>query len=87
MTGTLSAPRLALDDSVAIVTQGYVWTAVSAMREQGVFETRPDPEDRRRTLVRVSDTIPETLMRLGTVSIDDPCSTSCALSMTKSTRG
>lgn len=51
--------------------QGYVSGTVARMREQGVFETRPDPADRRRTLVRLTDDIPRSVARAGAVSVDD----------------
>jgi DNA-binding MarR family transcriptional regulator len=51
--------------------QGYVSGTVARMREQGVFETRPDPADRRRTLVRLTDDIPRSVMRAGAVRVDD----------------
>lgn len=51
--------------------QGYVSGTVARMREQGVFETRPDPDDRRRTLVRLADGIPRSVVRAGAVRVDD----------------
>jgi DNA-binding MarR family transcriptional regulator len=51
--------------------QSYVSETVAKMREQGAFETRPDPADGRRTLVKVSDTVPQTVARLGAISVDD----------------
>jgi hypothetical protein len=51
--------------------QGYVSGTVARMREQGVFETRPDPVDRRRTLVRLTDGIPRSVVRAGAVRVDD----------------
>jgi DNA-binding MarR family transcriptional regulator len=51
--------------------QGYVSGTVARMREQGVFETRLDPADRRRTLVRLTDDIPRSVMRAGAVPVDD----------------
>ena len=51
--------------------QGYVSATVARMREQGVFETRPDPGDRRRTLVRLTDDIPRSVARAGAVRVDD----------------
>ena len=51
--------------------QGYVSATVARMREQGVFDTRPDPGDRRRTLVRLTDDIPRSVMRAGAVPVDE----------------
>jgi DNA-binding MarR family transcriptional regulator len=73
MTDAFAHPDSSVGEIAArtALPQGYVSSTVSRLREQGVFETRPDPADRRRTLVRVSDTIPETVTKLGAVSIDD----------------
>jgi DNA-binding MarR family transcriptional regulator len=51
--------------------QSYVSETVAKMRERGAFQTRPDPADGRRTLVKVSDTVPETVTRLGAAPVDD----------------
>ncbi|HUY47606.1 MAG TPA: helix-turn-helix domain-containing protein [Streptosporangiaceae bacterium] len=51
--------------------QSYVSETVARMREQGAFQTRSDPADGRRTLVKVSSTVPETVARLGTIPVDD----------------
>jgi DNA-binding MarR family transcriptional regulator len=50
--------------------QSYVSESVAGMREKGAFETRVDPSDGRRTLVRVSDAIPKVIARIGAVSVD-----------------
>ena len=52
--------------------QSFVSDVVAAMREKGVFETGPDPADRRRTLVKVNDAIPNAIVEnYGTASVDD----------------
>jgi len=51
--------------------QSYVSETVAKLRDQGAFETRPDPADGRRTLVNVSATVSETVTRLGAISVDD----------------
>jgi DNA-binding MarR family transcriptional regulator len=51
--------------------QSYVSESVTRLRDQGVFDTRTDPADRRRTLVRVSAAIPKEVARLGAVPVDD----------------
>ena len=51
--------------------QSYVSETVAKLRDEGAFETRPDPADGRRTLVKVSATVPETVTRLGAISVDD----------------
>jgi DNA-binding MarR family transcriptional regulator len=50
--------------------QSYVSESVSRMRDLGAFETRADPSDGRRTLVRVSGSIPRVVARMGAVSVD-----------------
>jgi DNA-binding MarR family transcriptional regulator len=51
--------------------QGYVSATVAKMREKGAFETRLDPGDRRRTLVRIADGLPRSVARAGAVAVDD----------------
>ncbi len=52
--------------------QSFVSEVVAQMRELGIFETRVDPTDRRRTLVRISDAVPRTIVNdVGTVQIDN----------------
>jgi DNA-binding MarR family transcriptional regulator len=50
--------------------QSYVSAVVSRLREAGAFKTRTDPGDRRRTLVRVSDSLPPTVAGLGRTPVD-----------------
>jgi DNA-binding MarR family transcriptional regulator len=50
--------------------QSYVSESVSRLREAGAMETRVDTADGRRTLVRVSESVPKTVARLGAVSVD-----------------
>lgn len=50
--------------------QSYVSESVTRLREQGVFETRADPSDARRTLVRASAAIPRAVTRAGAVPVD-----------------
>jgi MarR family len=42
--------------------QSYVSTVVARLRDLDVLETRPDPDDRRRTLVKVSDSLPPVVL-------------------------
>lgn len=51
--------------------QSLVSTAVAKLREHGVLETRPDPLDRRRTLVRPIPALDAVVERLAPVSIED----------------
>ncbi|MGB9112269.1 MAG: MarR family transcriptional regulator [Acidimicrobiales bacterium] len=50
--------------------QSYVSETVAKFRDLGAFETRSDPSDGRRTLVRVSESIPKKVAQLGSVSAD-----------------
>jgi DNA-binding MarR family transcriptional regulator len=50
--------------------QSNVSEAVARLREQGTVDSFPDPADRRRTLVRVSDQHPRNVMRAGMVTAD-----------------
>ncbi len=64
------------DSSITEITartglrQSHVSVAVAELREQGILETRADPRDGRRTLVRVSDEHPRRVVRAGSVSVD-----------------
>jgi DNA-binding MarR family transcriptional regulator len=51
--------------------QSYVSESVGKLRAQGVFETRADPADRRRSLVRVSKSIPKRVAQIGLTTVDD----------------
>jgi len=52
--------------------QSFVSEVVAAMREKGVFETSPDAADRRRTLVRVNEAIPDAIVNdYGAALVDD----------------
>jgi DNA-binding MarR family transcriptional regulator len=51
--------------------QSLVSTAVARLRDTGLLETRPDPLDRRRTLVRTTPALKEVEGRLRQVSIDE----------------
>jgi DNA-binding MarR family transcriptional regulator len=51
--------------------QSYVSESVGKLRDQGVFETHADPADGRRSLVRVSKTIPKRVAQIGLTSVDD----------------
>jgi DNA-binding MarR family transcriptional regulator len=50
--------------------QSYVSTSVARLRERGAVETAADPRDGRRTLVRLTKSIPARGARRGAVSID-----------------
>ena len=50
--------------------QSYVSEVVARLRDAGAFATRPDPADRRRTLVSVSPALPRTVAGLGRTSVD-----------------
>jgi DNA-binding MarR family transcriptional regulator len=51
--------------------QSYVSEMVAKLRDLGALETRADSADRRRTLVKVSDSIPETVVCFGAVAVDE----------------
>ena len=51
--------------------QSYVSEVVAKLRSLGAMETRADQGDRRRTLVKVSDSIPLTVSGLGATPVDD----------------
>lgn len=52
--------------------QSFVSEMVAKMRDLGAFETRSDPADRRRTLVRISDAVPRTIIDgFGAQRVDD----------------
>lgn len=52
--------------------QSFVSDVVATLRDKGVFETSPDPADRRRTLVRVRGAIPKLIIEdIGAVLVDD----------------
>ena len=51
--------------------QSYVSEIVAKLRGVGALETRTDPNDRRRTLVKVSDSLPPTVASLGATLVDD----------------
>ncbi|MFD0685846.1 MarR family transcriptional regulator [Actinomadura fibrosa] len=50
--------------------QSQVSTAVARLRETGSVVTAPDPADRRRSLVRVADTVSERVAEVRSTSID-----------------
>jgi hypothetical protein len=50
--------------------QSYVSEIVAKLRDAGAFETRADPNDRRRTLVKVSDSLPPVVAGLGATPVD-----------------
>jgi len=50
--------------------QSYVSQIVAKLRDLGVLHTRPDPDDRRRTLVTVSDSLPPRVADLGATPVD-----------------
>lgn len=50
--------------------QSYVSGSVARLREQGIFETESDPDDGRRTLVKVSAGAPRRVARAGDASVD-----------------
>jgi DNA-binding MarR family transcriptional regulator len=51
--------------------QSYVSEIVARLRDLGVLETRADPNDRRRTLVKVSDSVPPAVAGLGATPVDE----------------
>ena len=51
--------------------QSYVSEIVAKLRNAGALETRADPNDRRRTLVKVSDSLPPIVAGLGTRPVDE----------------
>ena len=51
--------------------QSYVSATVSRLRERGVVESGPDPQDGRRTLVSVAPGHPAAVARAGEASADD----------------
>lgn len=51
--------------------QSYVSEIVARLRDLGVLETRADPDDRRRTLVKVSDSVPPAVAGLGATPVDE----------------
>ena len=51
--------------------QSYVSGMVAKLCGSGTFETRPDPADRRRTLVKVIGPQPKTVIGLGAVPVDE----------------
>jgi DNA-binding MarR family transcriptional regulator len=65
------------DSSISEITertgfpQSLVSTAVATLRDIGLLECRPDPLDRRRTLVRATPAIKAVEGRLSQVSVDD----------------
>jgi DNA-binding MarR family transcriptional regulator len=50
--------------------QSYVSTSVARLRDRGAVETAGDPRDGRRTLVRLTESIPARAARRGGVPID-----------------
>jgi DNA-binding MarR family transcriptional regulator len=50
--------------------QSHVSVAVAGLREQGVLQTSADPDDGRRTLVRVRAEHPRRVAIAGSVSVD-----------------
>ena len=51
--------------------QSYVSEMVAKLRDLGAFETRADPADRRRTLVKMSGSVPKTVVGSGAVPVDE----------------
>lgn len=51
--------------------QSYVSEVVARLRDLGTLETRADPSDRRRTLVKVSDSVPPAVAGLGATPVDE----------------
>jgi DNA-binding MarR family transcriptional regulator len=51
--------------------QSYVSTVVTRLRDLDALETRADPDDRRRTLVKVSDSLPPVVAGLGAAPVDE----------------
>jgi len=51
--------------------QSYASESVARLREKGAVETWNDPDDRRRTRVRIAAGIPHAVARAGAVRIDD----------------
>lgn len=51
--------------------QSHVSVVVAAMRERGVVETTTDPDDRRRTLVSVSDGHTRRVAAAGAAPVDE----------------
>jgi DNA-binding MarR family transcriptional regulator len=74
------------DSSISEITtrtglpQSYVSESVARLRERGAIETRPDPSDGRRTLVRVREEIYQNAARVGAVSVDDALTDALGLS-------
>lgn len=64
------------DSSISEVTsrtglpQSYVSESVARLREQGILDTKTDPADGRRTLVRMSGRHMRNVAKKGTVSVD-----------------
>ncbi len=50
--------------------QSYVSTSVARLRERGAVKTAGDPKDGRRTLVRLTESIPARAARRGAAPID-----------------
>jgi DNA-binding MarR family transcriptional regulator len=50
--------------------QSYVSTSVARLRDRGAVETAGDPRDGRRTLVRLTESIPARAARRGAAPID-----------------
>ncbi len=65
------------DSSITEITartglrQSHVSVAVADLREKGILETKADPDDGRRTMVRVCAETPGRVARAGAVSADD----------------
>jgi DNA-binding MarR family transcriptional regulator len=64
------------DSSIGEVTartglpQSYASESVARLREQGIVETKPDPKDGRRTLVRLSSQHMRNVAKKGSVPVD-----------------
>ncbi|MFL6118700.1 MarR family winged helix-turn-helix transcriptional regulator [Actinophytocola sp.] len=51
--------------------QSYASESVARLRDQGALETWNDPDDRRRTRVRIAADVPRAVARAGAVRIDE----------------
>lgn len=64
------------DTSVSAITartglpQSYVSESVAALRDRGILETSPDPQDRRRTLAAVTNTHRRRVAKRASIPVD-----------------